>query len=187
MIDSTEKDILLLLLLAGSVTLVSMVGGVKDGRLGDGGLEVTSTSISELSSPMSSSSSADMASALMAVGEWAGRNSGGWWCWNGETWKRIGINGLFQQDGWESPPTGCVVIPSAPPTHPSRCNPTAACCSRWNITASRSRSAKALLLRIRSLIGGGGVSGILLSDSDCCLSGEGDTTDPLCPLWTHCL
>ena len=121
--------------------------------------EVTSTSTSE-------SESVGCDSFLTTSGIAACWNSG--WCWKGRTWKRIGCR-AFHPPGW-------VLLSPA-----RRCN-SAACCSRWNMTASKSRSAKALLLRIRSLSGGGGVSGTLSA-----IAADGwDSGDPW-PLCTHCL
>jgi hypothetical protein len=67
------------------------------------------------------------------------------WCWwKGRTWKRMGCR-AFQQGEGAGPCDGGGVVS---PPHPGlllvkRWSSTAACCSRWNMTASRSRSAKA--------------------------------------------
>lgn len=132
MIDSTEKDILLLL----ALTLMSLQGSRGEGGLE--GVEVTSTSISE-----SSESNNGLASVLTVKGNahvcWIK------WCWcEGRTWNRIGCR-AFQHVGWSWPDEGGGVV-SPPGLLPlTRWSSTAACCSRWNMTASRSRSAKAII------------------------------------------
>ena len=128
-----------------------LLGKFRDGGLE--GVEVTSTSTSE------SSESKGFVSVLMTRGsgqsEWVCWISE--WCWwKGRTWKRIGwCMALFQQgEGVDSSDDGGGVISSP---HPGlvllkRWSSTAACCcSRWNMTASRSRSAKAKRLIQRKL------------------------------------
>lgn len=135
--DSTENEILLLFVLL----LETLGNKIGDGGVDDG-VEVTSTSTSE-----SSDKSDSLASVLTTRGSW---QSGWWVCcwmrcwWKGRTWKRIGCRAFQQGDGaGPSDGGGGVASPPHPGLMLKRWSSTAACCSRWNMTASKSRSAKA--------------------------------------------